>query len=212
MNNLTISIFKNKILLEIIKEIKLFSRFKIKYYEDLDLCIKESKNNSQILIIFFDKGDQKNYKKLKEVNFPIIIVNKVSNPKNIFSEDLVEYTNIPFKIFDLHKKIILLFARYEFKKSSLINLNGYTVDKNERKIKKNKIELQLTEKEINFLILFSKNKKPLTRDFFLKTVWNYSAQTDTHTIETHIHRLRKKIFEKFNDNNFIKNNEKGYYI
>tara|TARA_B100001540_G_scaffold308528_1_gene323356 strand:- start:1031 stop:1669 length:639 start_codon:yes stop_codon:yes gene_type:complete len=212
MNNLTISIFKNKILLEIIKEIKLFSRFKIKYYEDLDLCIKESKNNSQILIIFFDKGDQKNYKKLKEVNFPIIIVNKVSNPKNIFSEDLVEYTNIPFKIFDLHKKIILLFARYEFKKSSLINLNGYTVDKNERKIKKNKIELQLTEKEINFLILFSENKKPLTRDFFLKTVWNYSAQTDTHTIETHIHRLRKKIFEKFNDNNFIKNNEKGYYI
>ena len=212
MNNLTISIFKNKILLEIIKEIKLFSRFKIKYYEDIDLCIKESKNNSQILIIFFDKGDQKNYKKLKEVNFPIIIVNKVSTPKNIFSEDLVEYTNIPFKIFDLHKKIILLFARYEFKKSSLINLNGYTVDKNERKIKKNKIELQLTEKEINFLILFSKNKKPLTRDFFLKTVWNYSAQTDTHTIETHIHRLRKKIFEKFNDNNFIKNNEKGYYI
>ena len=212
MNNLTISIFKNKILLEIIKEIKLFSRFKIKYYEDLDLCIKESKNNSQILIIFFDKGDQKNYKKLKEVNFPIIIVNKVSTPKNIFSEDLVEYTNIPFKIFDLHKKIILLFARYEFKKSSLINLNGYTVDKNERKIKKNKIELQLTEKEINFLILFSENKKPLTRDFFLKTVWNYSAQTDTHTIETHIHRLRKKIFEKFNDNNFIKNNEKGYYI
>ena len=199
-------------MLEIIKEIKLFSRFKIKYYEDLDLCIKESKNNSQILIIFFDKGDQKNYKKLKEVNFPIIIVNKVSNPKNIFSEDLVEYTNIPFKIFDLHKKIILLFARYEFKKSSLINLNGYTVDKNERKIKKNKIELQLTEKEINFLILFSENKKPLTRDFFLKTVWNYSAQTDTHTIETHIHRLRKKIFEKFNDNNFIKNNEKGYYI
>ena len=112
----------------------------------------------------------------------------------------------------MHKKIILLFARYEFKKSSLINLNGYTVDKNERKIKKNKIELQLTEKEINFLILFSENKKPLTRDFFLKTVWNYSAQTDTHTIETHIHRLRKKIFEKFNDNNFIKNNEKGYYI
>ena len=71
---------------------------------------------------------------------------------------------------------------------------------------------QLSEKEIDFLILFSKNKKPLSRNLVLKEVWSYSSETDTHTLETHIHRLRKKILEKFNDNNFIKNNEKGYYI
>ena len=83
---------------------------------------------------------------------------------------------------------------------------------NERKIKKSDLELQLTEMEINFLILFSKNNKPLNRNFFLKNLWHYSVETDTHTIETHIHRLRKKIFDKFNDRNFIKNNNRGYYI
>ena len=74
------------------------------------------------------------------------------------------------------------------------------------------MELQLTEMEINFLILFSKSDKPLSRNFILKNVWKYSAESDTHTLETHIHRLRKKIFEKFNDNNFIKNSDLGYYI
>ena len=91
-------------------------------------------------------------------------------------------------------------------------MQGYTIDKNERKIKKDDLELQLTEKEVNFLILFSKNNKPLSRNFVLKNVWNYSLKSETHTIETHIHRLRKKIFQKFNDDNFIKNNNKGYYI
>ena len=94
----------------------------------------------------------------------------------------------------------------------MINLNGYLIDKNERKIKKNNIELQLSEKEISFLILFSKNKDPINKNLVLKKVWNYSLDTETHTVETHIYRLRKKILKKFNDDDFIKNNNKGYYI
>ena len=58
----------------------------------------------------------------------------------------------------------------------------------------------------------SKNTNPVSRKEVLKNVWNYSAETDTHTVETHIHRLRKKILEKFDDNNFIKNNKEGYFI
>ena len=94
----------------------------------------------------------------------------------------------------------------------MIQLGNYIIDKNERKIKKDNLELQLSEKEINFLVLFSINNKPINRDEVLKKVWNYSSQIETHTLETHIHRLRKKIFAKFKDNNFIKNNDKGYYI
>ena len=112
----------------------------------------------------------------------------------------------------LKKKVISLLARYEFYKGSFIDLNGYIINKNERKIKRSNLELQLTEKEINFLILFSQSNKPLNRNFLLKNVWNYSSKSDTHTIETHIHRLRKKVFEKFGDNDFIKSNKKGYYI
>ena len=118
----------------------------------------------------------------------------------------------PFTIHDFKKKIIRLNAKAIFQKSSLIKLNDYIINKNERVIKKNNKELQLTEKEINFLILFSRNKEPVSRTFVLKNIWNYSSESETHTVETHIHRLRKKILDKFDDNNFIKNNSMGYYI
>ena len=130
----------------------------------------------------------------------------------MLSGEFTERLSMPFSILDLEKKIISLLAKYKFKESSLINLQGYIVDKNERKIKKDNLELQLTEKEINFLILFSQSEKPLSKNFVLKKVWNYSSKSDTHTVETHIHRLRKKILEKFNDSHFIKNNNEGYYI
>ncbi len=119
---------------------------------------------------------------------------------------------MPFTILDFNKKIITVVAKNEFKKNSLINLKEYVIDKNERKIKKNNLELQLSEKEISFLILFSESKEPISRSFVLKNVWNYSLESETHTVETHIHRLRKKILKKFGDNNFIKNNNNGYYI
>ena len=119
---------------------------------------------------------------------------------------------MPFTIFDFKKKIISLIAKNEFKKNSLIHLSGYIIDKNERNIKKDNLELQLSEKEINFLILFTENKGPISKNLLLKNVWNYSTGSETHTVETHIHRLRKKILKKFGDNDFIKNNNKGYYI
>ena len=132
--------------------------------------------------------------------------------KKILPDEFIERLVMPFSAFDLQIKVVSLLSKYNFKKSSLISLGSYMVDKNERKIKKDNLELQLTEKEINFLILFSESDKPLSRNLVLKKVWHYSSKSETHTIETHIHRLRKKILEKFNDNNFIKNNDKGYYI
>ena len=81
-------------------------------------------------------------------------------------------------------------------KNSLIKLKEYLIDRNERKIKKKDLELQLSEKEINFLILFSKSKDPINKSFVLKNVWKYSSESETHTVETHIHRLRKKNFTK----------------
>ena len=106
----------------------------------------------------------------------------------------------------------MLIAKYQFKKNSVVKLNDYILDKNERKIKKNNLELQLSEKEINFLIMFKTKGVPINKNFVLKNVWHYSSESETHTVETHIHRLRKKILQKFGDNNFIKNNKSGYYI
>ena len=150
--------------------------------------------------------------KKKKKNFPLILVGESSVLKNIVSGEIESKLNMPFTILDFKKKVITVVAKNEFKKNSLINLNDYIIDKNERKIKKNNLELQLSEKEISFLILFSENKEPISRSLVLKNVWNYSSESETHTVETHIHRLRKKILKKFGDNNFIKNNNKGYYI
>ena len=212
MTNVTISIFGNKIFSEILNEMRLFSGYKIKYYEDLNLCVDDAKKKNYLVIFFVSGLDKNFYNEIKKNNFPLIFVNESSYVKNILSDELNDQLNMPFAILDFKKKIINAFAKNEFKKNSLIYLNNYIIDKNERKIKKNNLELQLSEKEISFLILFSKNKEPISRSLVLKNVWNYSSKSETHTVETHIHRLRKKFLEKFKDSNFIKNNDKGYYI
>ena len=208
MNNQTISIFSNKIFFEIIKEIKLFSGYKVKHYEDLNLCMKDAEKENQVVVFFNNFLDKKKIK-----NFPSILITESSKQKIGRSPDILQdQLKVPFKILDFKKKIVLLFAKNEFKKNSLIYLKGYIIDKNERKIKKDNIELQLSEKEVNFLILFSTLSEPITRNFVLAKVWKYSEKSETHTVETHIHRLRKKILEKFGDDDFIKNNNKGYYV
>ena len=212
MTNSTISIFGNKIFSEILNEIKLFSKYHIKYYDDLNLCINDAEKKNQLVIFFISELNKNFFSEIKKSNFPLIFVGEYSVFKKLLSVGRNNQLNIPFTILDFKKKVIGAIAKNEFKKNSLINLRGYVIDKNERKIKKNNLELQLSEKEINFLILFSENKKPINRSSVLKNVWNYSSESETHTVETHIHRLRKKISEKFGDNAFIKNNNKGYYI
>ena len=189
MNNLNISIIGNQIFLEIMKELKLFSKYNVKFYENFQSFSEEINVNTQLLILFITEKSSQDFDKIKLNNLPVIVIGNLKKKNNFFGE-FVDKLNMPFGILDLQKKIISLFARYEFFQSSLINLCGYVINKNERKIKKNNLELQLTEKEINFLILFSKNNKPLSKNFILKKVWKYSIESNTHTVETHIHRLR----------------------
>jgi DNA-binding response OmpR family regulator len=213
MSDQTIAIFDNKIFLEILNEVKIFPKFRLKYYEDLNLCINDASTKNMIVVFFVNNNYEVLTKlDIKYKDFPFILVTDTSNSKILPIGELCEIIHSPFHILEFKKKIISLISKNEFKKNSLIKLNDYLIDKNERKIKKNNLELFLSEKEINFLILFTQNKNPLSKNLVLKKVWNYSAESETHTVETHIHRLRKKILEKFGDENFIKNNKKGYYI
>ena len=207
MNDYTISIFDNKIFFEIIKEIKLFSEFKIKHYEDLNQCVEEEQKMNQIFIFFFNSKD-----KIKENNIPLISIVKSKTSSKKPLGQISEELKMPFTILDFEKKVISVISKNEFRKNSLVHLSGYIIDKNERKIKKNNLELKLSEKEVNFLVLFSQSQKPISKNKVLKNVWKYSSDSETHTVETHIHRLRKKILQKFGDSNFIKNDGKGYYI
>jgi len=115
-------------------------------------------------------------------------------------------------ILQFNQEIINVCKKFEFNNNSLINIKNYILDKNERILKKNNTFLKITEKEIDFIEFLNSSTKPLSRDFILKNIWNYSSDTDTHTVETHIYRLRQKIKDKFEDNNFIKNSKKGYSL
>ena len=118
----------------------------------------------------------------------------------------------PLNIVQFNQEIIDLCKKYEFNKNSLIKVKDYILDKNERVLKKGKVKLKITEKEINFIDVLHSSKNPLNKNYILKNIWSYSSDADTHTVETHIYRLRQKIKESFGDISFIKNSDDGYSL
>ena len=103
-------------------------------------------------------------------------------------------------------------VKSKFNKNSSIAIKSYFLNKNEKKLFKLDSFIILTEKEIQLLELLLNKRKPISKDNILSSVWNYSSDADTHTVETHIYRLRKKITDKFKDESFILNNKLGYYL
>ena len=140
-------------------------------------------------------------------NIEIQEINKTNIEKN--TEVIIK---LPLNILQFNQEIINVCKKFEFNNNSLISIKNYILDKNERILKKNNTSLKITEKEIDFIEILNSSTKPLSRDFILKNIWNYSTDTDTHTVETHIYRLRQKIKDKFKDSNFIKNSKKGYSL
>ena len=101
MDNLTISIFGNKIFSEILNELKLFSRYKIKFYDNLNLCIKDTNRRNHLVIFFITKENKEKCQKVEKNNFPLIIITKSSILQNTLLGEFTEQLNMPFSIFDL---------------------------------------------------------------------------------------------------------------
>ena len=173
----------------------------------------QSDYNSKILLLEreFMTNNKINLSSFKDFDLPILLVSNLNNfdYKNIPYNDLI---NLPLNIFDLKKKIIDLIATYKFNINSSIKIKNYLIDKNSREMKNQMGLLNLTEKEINLLELLNQEKKPISKKIILNQIWKYSVDADTHTVETHIYRLRKKILDKFNDENFIKIVKGGYSL
>ena len=134
-----------------------------------------------------------------------------SNKKNS-TNNFDAFLQIPSSLKEINAVVESVVAKKTFSKNSSIEIKKYLLNKNEKKLSKNENEIVLTEKEIQLLELFLNNKKPISKDKILSSVWNYSADADTHTVETHIYRLRKKINDKFSDENFIVNTKDGYSL
>ena len=155
---------------------------------------------------------QSNSKNLKELNYDpknnylIISKKKIEGIKNSLIME-----NVPIKFEKLIEIINIKFLKNKFLDQSHIEIGEYDLDLNSRKISLGDKSLDLTERETN-LIIFIKDKKNVTIKELQKMVWDYSPDLETHTVETHIYRLRKKMKETFGDENFILNTSNGYSI
>ncbi len=177
-------IYEYKILFEILNEIK----------ENLNFKIVES--------------SKKDYEKL-DIETKTNSLTLSSKNHNI--DDCLVVENLPLKLEKLLEIININFLKKKFSNQSNFKIGQYNLDLNSRKISFKNKSLNLTEREIN-LIIFINEKKNVTIKDLQKYVWDYSSETETHTVETHIYRLRKKIKESFGDENFILNNDNGYYV
>jgi len=146
--------------------------------------------------------------KLKNLKNYIIISN-IKYP-DIDNQFVLE--NIPINIYRLVEKINIQFLKIQFNSQSHVKLNNYTIDLNSREMFIENSKLKLTEKEINTIAYLSKSIKPVSIQELQQKVWSYQSDIETHTVETHIYRLRKKILKTFNDNEFILSKKNGYQI
>ena len=180
-------IFRYKELFNILEEIKENFEFKLEFYEkERELENLENDNLSDYLVIA--------KKKLSNLKKQIIIEKP---PINI--NDLIQTLNINF-------------LKSKFIEQSKIDLGRYYLDLNSRILNQNEKELELTEKESSILIFLKQSKDPVKIDQLQEKVWGYNSELETHTVETHVYRLRKKINDKFYDNEFIKSDKKGYFL
>ena len=185
MNSRILIIYEYQILYQILNEISESLNFEITQSDSKDL--KEL------------RYDPKN-------NYLIISKKKIEGVKNnLIVEDL------PIKLEKLIEIINIKFLKNKFLDQSYIKIGEYNLDLNSRKISLGDKSLNLTERETS-LIIFIKEKKNVTVKELQKMVWDYSPDLDTHTVETHIYRLRKKMKETFGNESFIINTINGYLI
>ena len=184
-----------------INELKPFLKFNVHF--------NVSNINFDIIIFHYDF--------LKDKEKKLIIENSKASKicalsKKVKRNNNEIYLELPTSLKEINSIVENVLAKKIFNKNSSIKIKEYFLEKKEKKLIKNDNFVILTEKEIQLLELFLSQKKPISKNKILSFVWNYSDEADTHTVETHIYRLRKKINEKFLDIKFILNNKDGYFV
>ena len=145
-----------------------------------------------------------------------ITLNKIKILASNSKKDQIDFFNdslhLPMSIKDLNQCVENSLIKKNFVRNSSIKIKNYILNKNEKKLIKNNNFILLTEKEVQLLELLIHSSTPIGKSKILKEVWEYAPEADTHTVETHIYRLRKKIKSIFFDENFILNNKDGYLL
>ena len=186
MNSFNLVVYNNSALYSIIEELKNIFAFKIStHITDQNNLVKFLDQNPQTIIISSQKIEHK---------FINLIISK------------------PIKIKALIEKINIIMSKSNFKIQSSLILKNYYVDINSRFLIKDDKKIKLTQKEVEIIIYLKNSDIEKTPQILQKDIWKHSPEVETHTVETHIYRLRKKIEKKFKDNEFISSLKGGYKI
>lgn len=176
-------------------------------FSQLYHILKEIELDLNFQILFEDNENILN-DTIKDLdNYLIITDRKYSNISHQFV-----LNDTPVNISKFKEKINIEFLKVQFNSQSEVKVNNYIIDLNSREMSAKNTKLKLTEKEINTIIFLSKSNKPVSVDELQEKVWSYQTDIETHTVETHIYRLRKKILNTFKDNEFIISKKNGYQI
>tara|TARA_A100000164_G_scaffold138987_1_gene123498 strand:+ start:869 stop:1429 length:561 start_codon:yes stop_codon:yes gene_type:complete len=186
MKNQTLVIYDFNIFYEILKEIENHLNFNLLNINKNKIDEHDVKNQDNFLII--------SDKKIKDVN-NLILINQ-----------------LPIEIKKLVENINVSFLKKKYYQQSEITSGNYKLNLNSRKIFNQDKSLNLTEREANIILFLINSEKPVKISKLQTEVWGHNSKLETHTVETHIYRLRKKINNVFKDNNFIKSSKSGYRI
>ena len=193
-----INIVNYQTLYNILEEIKTHLSFNIFNYLDEKEFLKHLETNKIDIkksLFLVKKKDEFYFK-----NFKI-------NKNQIF-----EISDLPINLYNLIEKINIQLIKQRYNYQSKVFLKNYVLDINSREIIKENKKLKLTEREIDTILFLGNRIKPQNIKTLLSEVWGYMPGIETHTVETHIYRLRKKIADTFNDNDFILSHDDGYLI
>ena len=208
MHKLNILISGPESFVSAIIELKSYLRFNILLNQKN--ISSSTNNNLDGMICHQETSDIDHLKSIAKSQNCLMIFATKKVIKNLRDFDYV--LKLPTTINEINNIVEVSLAKREFTKNSSIKIKSYLLDKNEKKLIKENNSIILTEKEVQLLEILLNKKGPVSKDDILSLVWQYSSETDTHTVETHIYRLRKKISEKFFDEMFILNNKEGYYL
>jgi len=184
-------------------------------YNSLYEILNEIKDNLSFKIINFkNEEDFKNRNDLDLTNCLIIskIYPKLLLNKDIIDNNFLNFKDLPLPLKKLLELISIRLIKLKFNHQSKIIIKGYELNLNSKFIGKNNLNLKLTEKEINIILYLNHKKIKHNVADLQKNIWDYSSNIETHTVETHIYRLRKKINDLFKDQNFILTHKNGYFI
>ena len=201
MHKLNVLILGSPSFVSTLNELKSFLKF--------NTLLNNTNTDPNVILFHSDALIDKKQKKYIETNNSIkICLGNKKDLQNNYDGNL----ELPTTLKEINAIVENASAKKKFSKNSSIVIKSYLLNKNEKKLSKLDKFIILTEKEIKLLELLIENKTPMSKDKILSLVWNYASDADTHTVETHIYRLRKKIADNFVDDKFILNNKNGYYL